>query len=478
MHAAMPICVAIRITSWKTSEGEENKMTEQVVIIGGCAAGMSAASRARRTNPNLDIVVYERTGFVAYGACGLPYYVSGLVEDHNTLVVRTPEQFARQGIKVHLHHEVTDIDTENRRVRVTDLGHGETRQEAYDKLVIATGGRAATPANAPGFSSGELSGVFVVRTVEDGVSIRDFVQRERPQRAVIVGAGYIGLEMAESFCLLGLDTTVIGRPPQILKRFDPEMARFMQDKLEDQGVRLSLGDEVKALEGDSQGRVRRVVSSTGTFEADLVLLALGVLPNVALAEAAGVTLGETGAIATDSGMRTNLPDVFSAGDCAEAYHRVTGRGAYIPLGTTANKQGRVMGTNVGGGDATFEGIVGTTITKAFDTYAALTGLADKEARALGYNVKSTTIKARSRAHYYPGGAPMHVKLTVEEESGRLLGGQIIGDEGAGLRINVLAGALHSEMTVERLSQLDLAYMPSMSPVWDPLLVAANVALKD
>jgi NADPH-dependent 2,4-dienoyl-CoA reductase/sulfur reductase-like enzyme len=452
-------------------------MTERLVIIGGCAAGMSAASKARRTNPDLDIVAYERTGFVAYGACGLPYYVSGLVEDHNTLVARTPEQFARQGIKVHLHHEIIDIDTENRRVRVTDMGRGETRQEAYDELVIATGGRATIPTGAPGFSPGDLSGVFVIRTVEDGVAIREFVQRERPRRAVIVGAGYIGLEMAESFCLLGLETTVIGRPPQMLKRFDPEMAQLMQDKLEDEGVRLSLGDEAKALEGDSQGRVRRVVSSNGTFEADLVLLALGVLPNVAMAEAAGVALGQTGAIATDSRMRTNLPDIFSAGDCAEAYHRITGQGTYVPLGTTANKQGRVVGTNIGGGDDTFEGIVGTTITKAFDTYAALTGLADKDARALGYEAKSTTIKASSRAHYYPGGAPMHVKLTVEEGSGRLLGGQIIGDEGAGLRINVLAGALYSGMSVEQLSQLDLAYMPSMSPVWDPLLVAANVASK-
>jgi NADPH-dependent 2,4-dienoyl-CoA reductase/sulfur reductase-like enzyme len=452
-------------------------MTERLVIIGGCAAGMSAASKARRTNPDLDIVVYEKTGFVAYGECGLPYYVSGLVEDHNTLVVRTPEQFARRGIETHLHHEVTGMDAENRRVRVADLESGETRQEAYDKLVIATGGRPATPSGAPGFSPGDLSGVFVVRALEDGIAIREFVQRERPRRAVIVGAGYIGLEMAESFHLLGLDTAVIGRPPQVLKRFDPEMAQFMQDRLEGEGVRLSLSDEAKALEGDSQGRVRQVVSSTATFEADLVLLALGVLPNVALAEAAGVALGETGAIATDSRMRTNLPDVFAAGDCAEAYHRVIGRGAYIPLGTTANKQGRVTGTNVGGGDAVFEGIVGTTITKVFDTYAALAGLAEKEARALGYKVESTAIEALSRAHYYPGGAPLHVKLTVEEGSGRLLGGQIIGDEGAGLRINVLAGALHSEMTVEQLSQLDLAYMPSMAPVWDPLLVAANVALK-
>jgi len=450
-------------------------MSERLVVIGGCAAGMSAASKARRLNPDLEIVVYEKTGFVSYASCGLPYYVSGVIEDHNKLVVRTPAQFAKQGVEVHLHHEVTEVDTENRRVRVANFEDGGSRYESYDKLLIATGGK---PTVLPDFSLGDLGGVFVMRAVEDGVAVRDFVQRERPRRAVIIGAGYIGAEMAESFHELGLETTVIGRPPQVLKRFDADMAQLLQDELESKGVRLSLDDEVKALESDAQGRVRQVISSRGVFEADLVLLALGVRPNVALAEAAGVALGETGAIATDSRMRTNLPDVFSAGDCAEAYHQITGRGDYIPLGTTANKQGRVAGTNLGGGHAEFEGIVGTAITKVLDVYAALTGLAEKEARALGYAAQSTTIRAGSRAHYYPGGRPMHVKLIVEEGSGRLLGGQIVGDEGAGPRIDVLATALHKGMTVEELSRLDLAYVPPIAPVWDPLLVAANVALKE
>jgi NADPH-dependent 2,4-dienoyl-CoA reductase/sulfur reductase-like enzyme len=454
-------------------------MGERLVVIGGCAAGMSAASKARRLNPDLEIVVYEKTGFVSYGSCGLPYYVSGLIEDHNTLVVRTPAQFAKRDIEVHLHHEVTEVDTENRRVRVTNLlkdgGATRGRYESYDRLLVTTGGR---PIMLPDFSLGDLEGVFVMRAVEDGVATRDFVQRERPRHAVTIGAGYIGLEMAESFHELGLETTVIGRPPQVLKRFDADMAQIVQDKLESKGIRLSLGDEVKALEGDAQGRVRRVTSSKDTFEADLVLLAMGVQPNAALAKTAGVALGETGAIATDSQMRTNLPSVFAAGDCAEAYHRITGRGAYIPLGTTANKQGRVAGTNLGGGHAEFEGIVGTAITKVLDVYAALTGLSEKEARELGYAVQSTTIKAGSRAHYYPGGRPMHVKLVVEEGSGRLLGGQIVGDEGAGPRIDVLATALHKGMTVEELSGLDMAYVPPIAPVWDPLLVAANVALKE
>jgi len=465
-------------------------MSERLVVIGGCAAGMSTASKARRVNPDLEIVVYERTGFVSYGECGLPYYVSGLVDDHNQLVARTPAQFAGRGIEVHLHHEVTEIVPENRRLRVTNLEDGGSWYEDYDRLVVATGGR---PVLLPGFSfppappkpglskveglGGMGGGVFVLRALEDGIAVREFIQRERPGHAVIVGAGYIGLEMAESFHVLGLETTVIGRPPQVLKLFDPDMAKLVQEELERKGIRLSLGDEVKALEGDAQGRVRRVISSKGAFEADLVLLALGVRPNVALAKEAGVALGETGAIATDPQMRTNLPGVFAAGDCAEAYHLITGHGAYIPLGTTANKQGRVAGTNAGGGHAEFSGIVGTAITKVFDLYAALTGLSEKEALALGYAVESTTIKASSRAHYYPGGGPMHVKLVVEESSGRLLGGQIVGGEGAGPRIDVLATALHQEMTVEELSELDLAYVPPMSPVWDPLLVAANVALK-
>lgn len=449
-------------------------MGERLIVVGGCAAGMSAASKARRLDPDLEIVVYEKTGFVSYASCGLPYYVSGVIEDHNKLVVRTPAQFAKQGIKVHLHHEVTEVDAENRRVRVANLDGG-IWYEGYGKLLITTGGRSAL---LPDVSLDDFSGVFVMRAVEDGVAVRDFVQREKPKRAVIIGAGYIGAEMAESFHELGLETTVIGRPPQVLKRFDADMAQLVQDELESKGIRLSLGDEVKALEGDAQGRVRQVMSSKGAFEADLVLLALGVRPNVALAEAAGVALGETGAIATDSRMHTNLPDVFAAGDCAEAYHRITGRGDYIPLGTTANKQGRVAGTNLGGGHAEFEGIVGTAITKVLDVYAALTGLVEKEARQLGYAVQSTTIQAGSRAHYYPGGRPMHVKLVVEEGSGRLLGGQIVGDEGAGPRIDVLATALHKGMTVEELSRLDLAYVPPIAPVWDPLLVAANIALKE
>lgn len=446
---------------------------ERLIVIGGVAAGMSAASKAKRANRDLDVVVYEKSGFVSYGSCGLPYYITGVVRDHNDLIARTPAEFAKQGIAVHVHHQVTEIDARRQVVRVVNLDSGQEWTEPYDRLVIATGGRPAVPRDLPGQ---DLPGVFVMRTVEDGIAIREWLQSQWPQRVVIAGAGYIGMECAESFLGLGLEVTVVGRPAQVLKNFDPQMAQLVQEELESKGAHLSLGNTLTAIEGDE--RVRRVITNEGTFEADLVLLALGVVPNSALAQAAGVTTGVKGAIVTDAQMRTSLPNVYAAGDCAEVFHRVTGQGTYIPLGTTANKQGRVAGTNAAGGQATFEGIVGTAVTKVCGIHAARTGLTEKQARELGYQVSATQIKAPSRAHYYPGGATLHVRLVVDTDSGKLLGGQVIGQEGVARRIDVLATALHQGWTVEDLARLDLAYAPPFSPVWDPLLVAANVALKD
>jgi NADPH-dependent 2,4-dienoyl-CoA reductase/sulfur reductase-like enzyme len=445
---------------------------ERLIVIGGVAAGMSAASKAKRTNRDLDVTVYEKGGFVSYGSCGLPYYVAGVVRDHNELIARTPADFANRGIAVHVHHQVTEIDPARQTVRVVNLDSGQEWNEPYDRLVIATGGRPAVPRDLPGQ---DLAGVFFMRTVEDGIAIREWLQTQWPQQVVIGGAGYIGMECAESFLSLGLEVTVVGRPPQVLKNFDPQMAQLVQEELESKGARLSLGNSLTAIEGD--GRVRRVITNEGAFEADLVLLALGVVPNSALAQAAGAALGVKGAIVTDAQMRTNLPNVYAAGDCAEAYHRVTGQGTYIPLGTTANKQGRVAGANVAGDQATFEGIVGTAVTKVCDVHAARTGLTEKQARDLGHQVNVTQIKAPSRAHYYPGREPVHVRLVADAGNGKLLGGQVIGREGVAQRIDVLAAALHQGWTVEELARLDLAYAPPFSPVWDPLLVAANVALK-
>jgi NADPH-dependent 2,4-dienoyl-CoA reductase/sulfur reductase-like enzyme len=446
---------------------------ERLIVIGGVAAGMSAASKAKRANRDLDVVVYEKSGFVSYGSCGLPYYVAGVVRDHNNLVARTPAEFAKQGIAVHVHHQVTEIGAGRQVVRVVNLDSGQEWTEPYDRLMIATGGRPAVPRDLPGQ---DLPGVFVMRTVEDGIAIREWLQSQWPQRVVIAGAGYIGMECAESFLSLGLEVVIVGRPTQVLKNFDPQMAQLVQEELESKGAHLSLGNTLTGIEGDE--RVRRVITNEAAFEADLVLLALGVVPNSALAQAAGVVTGVKETVVTDAQMHTNLPNVYAAGDCAEAYHRVTGQGVYIPLGTTANKQGRVAGTNMAGGQATFEGIVGTAVTKVCDVHAARTGLTEKQARERGYQVNATQIKAPSRAHYYPDGATLHVRLVVDTSSGKLLGGQVIGREGVARRIDVLATALHQGWTVEDLARLDLAYAPPFSPVWDPLLVAANMALRD
>ena len=445
-------------------------VSQRLVVVGGVAAGMSAASKARRVNPELEIVAFERSGYVSYGACGLPYLISGVVPDPHDLIARTPEQFARQGIEARVHHEVVAMDAAAKTVTVRDLERGEEFTLGYGVLVLAAGGTPARPP-IPGM---ELGGIFTLRTVEDGLAIREFLARERPRRAVIVGGGYIGLEMAEAFHRLGLETAVLEMLPQVLPNFDADMAGLVVEELERQGVAIFTEHPVEGFEGD--GRVRQVAAAGQTFPADIALLAVGVRPNITLAREAGIALGPTGAVAVDDHLRTNLPDVYAAGDVAEVKHLVTGKPAYIPLGTTANKQGRVAGENAAGGDATFRGVVGTAVVKIFDLEAARTGLTEREAREQGYDVRAIKIQHGTRAHYYPGGSPLHVKLIVEG-NGRLLGAQMIGREGAAKRIDVIAAALQAGWTVEELSRLDLSYAPPFSPVWDPILVAANVALR-
>jgi NADPH-dependent 2,4-dienoyl-CoA reductase/sulfur reductase-like enzyme len=450
------------------------RKAKRLVIIGGVAAGMSAASRARRLDPDLEIVAYERTGYVSYGSCGLPYLIAGVVREASDLVARTPEQFARQGIETHTHHEVQTIDTARKMLSVRDLDQGEEFSVPYDQLVIATGGRAIRPP-IPGV---ELNGVFMLRTVEDGAAVNEFIAHQRPSRAVMIGGGYIGVEVTEAFLQRGLQTTVLNRPPQLLDNFDSDLAQMMQEELERNGARVSVDDAAQGIEGDGAGMVQAVVSARATYEADLVLIGAGVAAESSLAREAGIRLGTKGAIAVDERMRTNVPDVYAAGDCAETYHLLLKGPAYVPLGSTANKQGRVAGTNAGGGEATFGGVVGTVITKAFDLGVAVTGLTEKAAEQLGRPARAVSIKHGSRAHYYPSPGPVRVKLVWDPGDGKLLGGQIAGPVAEAKRIDVLATALHHELTIEDLQRLDLSYAPPFSPVWDPILVAANVAAKN
>ncbi len=444
-------------------------MSERLIVVGGVAAGMSAAAKARRTNPDLEIEVYEKTGYVSYGACGIPYFVKGEIPNVDDLIARTPEQFAKQRIYAHTYHEVLDINVENHTVRVRNLDTGEEFTDHWDKLILTTGGVAARPP-IPGLS---LPGIFTVRTPEDGLAIRQWIAEQRPTRGLIVGGGYIGLEMAEALAAHGIHVTIVEMLPQVMPNMDADMVEHIQAELERQGVDLQLEHPVEAFEGD--GRVREVVAGGEHFPADIVIFSVGVKPNVTLAKQAGIVLGPTGAVAVDDHMRTNVPNVWAAGDVAEVHHLVTGKPAYIPLGTTANKQGRVAGTNAAGGDAAFGGVVGTAVVKVFDLHAARTGLSEREAREEGFDVAIVTIKSSSKAHYMPHPSPIHVKLVFEKGSHRLLGGQIVGREGVAKRIDIIATALHAGWTTYDLAKLDLAYAPPFSPVWDPILVAANVA---
>ncbi|MBX0330716.1 FAD-dependent oxidoreductase [Oscillochloris sp. ZM17-4] len=446
-----------------------NQPSERLIVIGGVAAGMSAAAKARRSNPGLAITVYEQSGYVSYGACGLPYAIKGEIARVEDVVVRTPEQFAKQGISALVRHEVLAITPDARAVTVRNLESGAVFEDHYDKLLLTTGG-AASRIPIPG---ADMPGVFTLRTVEDGLAIKAWLDELRPARGVIIGGGYIGLELAEALAAHGVALTVVERLPQLQPSLDIEMASHVQAELERQGVDVRLEHGVEAISGDD--RVREVTAGGVRFPAEIVIMAAGVRPSVGLASAAGIALGPTGAVAVDDHQRTNLPGIWSAGDVAEAHHLVTGRPAWVPLGTTANKQGKVAGTNIAGGDARFGGIVGTSVVKVFDLTAASSGLSEERARAEGFSVKTVSATAGSRAHYMPGGHPIHVKLVYEAGSGRMLGGQLVGREGVAQRVDVIAAALHAGWTVEQLGELDLAYAPPFSPVWDPILVAANLA---
>ncbi|MDI3297993.1 MAG: FAD-dependent oxidoreductase [Bacillota bacterium] len=448
------------------------------IVAGGVAAGMSAASRIRRLDPEAEILAFERSGYVSYGACGLPYFVGGLVERPEQLVHYTPDYFrSERRIEVAVRTEVERIDRERHEVTVRELASGERRTLRYDRLILATGARPS----APPVDGLELEGIYVLRLVEDGIRLRQALE-ERKGRAVVLGGGYVGLEAAEAMRRRGWEVTLVEALPQPMASLDPELAEAIVRELERNGVEVRLGEPVQGLEGDrsaggGRGRVRRVVTRAGRIEADLVLVATGIRPNSELAVAAGIETGVRGAIRVDAEMRTSDPDVWAAGDCAETYHVVTGRPDWIPLGTTANKQGRIAGENAAGGHARFPGVAGTAVVKVFDLGVARTGLSLAEARAAGFDAEAVEVHQRSRAGYYPGGGRMIVRLVVERSSCRLLGGQLAGPPDAVKRIDTLAAALYARFTAEDLYSLDLAYAPPFAPVWDPLLMAARQALR-
>ena len=449
-------------------------MTLRIVVVGGVAAGMSAASQAKRRMPDAHVVALERGSHVSYGACGMPYNIEDPARRIDDLVVLTPDQFRQdRGIDVRLRHEVLAIHPERKVVEVRDVDRCRNSEEPYDKLVLATGAVPFRPP-LPGI---DLPGVFVLRDLSHGAVLKRHVDEAGPREAVIIGGGYVGLEMAEALRKRGLGVTILELAAQPLPGYDSMIARAAKDELERNEVHVETGIEMQGIEQGRSPGMLVVRTNRGALAADMVLAATGIRPNVELASAAGVRLGTSGAIAVDDGMRTNLPDIFAAGDCAEARHLVSGQPAWIPLGTTANKQGKVAGANAAGADERFGGIVGTAGFKLFEIEVARTGLGMPDVRRLGIDAVSSNSRHRSRGHAYPGGRTMDTVLIVERSTGRLLGAQMAG-ETAAKRIDVLAAALHAKMTVADVEQLDLSYAPPFAPVYDPILVAASVALKD
>ena len=439
-------------------------MGERLVVIGGDAGGMAAATQARRRRPDLEIVALEKGRWTSYSACGIPYVVGGDVDGIERLVVRTPQEFRdRHLIDVRTRHEATAIDLDKRTVEVRDHEHGRTYTTGFDLLHLGLGAVPLRP-KLPGIDKPLVHGV---QTLEDAAHLLDDATNQQCNDVVVVGGGYIGLEVAEAFVKRGATVTVVEQGPEVMGTLDPDMGALVSEAMRTHGITVRCSERVEGFED------RAVVTEHGTIPADLVVLGLGVVPNTRLAVDAGLATGVKGALTVDPTQRTSADGVWAAGDCCESFHLVARRPTHIALGTHANKQGRVAGINIGGGYATFPGVVGTAVTKLCGTEVGRTGLTEAEAARLGLGYETATITSTTRAGYFPGAGSIVVKLLAEKRSGRLLGGQLVGSEGAAKRVDVLAVALTAGMTVEEMTALDLSYAPPFAPVWDPVLVAAR-----
>ena len=447
---------------------------ERLIVIGGVAAGMSGASRARKLRPDMEILVFEKNGYVSYAACGMPYFVADKVKSAENLVFYDASFFKKnRDIGVFLHHEVKHILAAQKAVTVEDQESGKEQTYEYDKLLVSTGARPFVPPVA----GTNLRGIFTLRQLEDGIAIKEYILNERPKTGLIVGGGYIAMEMAEAFSQAGVKVTIVEKMPEILGTMDREITERVDKELERNGVGLIKSDSVVEFTAEASRMVGAVLSSGLTIDADIVLISVGIRPNSAMAREANIQLGSTGAIRVDAKMETSIPGVYAAGDCAEAYHLVLGRNVYVPLGTTANKQGRVAGENIAGGGATFKGIVGTSIFKTFDLEVGRTGITEKEAASEHMDHVTNVIEHISRAHYCPGVSKILVKLVADRKTGRLLGAQMAGREGVGKRVDVFATAITAGMSVQEIAKLDLGYAPPFGPVYDPVLVAAQQLAK-
>ncbi|MCI2105904.1 MAG: CoA-disulfide reductase [Intestinimonas sp.] len=441
----------------------------KVIVIGGDAAGMSAASKLKRLVKDCEIVAYEKGNYLSYAACGLPYYVAYHDMKVDSLIQRTKPEFEAAGIHPVLFHEVCRVMPEQKKVMVRNLETGEKFEDTYDKLLIATGAHPVIP-SVPGT---DLMGVHTLKTIDDAVKLKNGISEGVAKEVLIVGGGYIGVEAAETMAAAGLKVRVIQRRDVLLKNFDPEISSFARQELERLGVTICTSEKLKAIEGDT--RVQRVVTDKGAYTADLVLLASGVVPSTEFLKDSGIALGEKGAVAVDREMRTNFPDIYAAGDCAEVYHMIKERNVYIPLATTANKCGRIVGENLSGRHVSFAGTLGSAAVKVGELELARTGLSESEARSLDFDSASVMVKASDLPHYYPGASPVWIKMIYEKGTKRILGAQGAGGTGTVLRINIFAAAVANGMKTGELGMLDLCYAPPFSTVWDAVHIAANAA---
>ncbi len=447
-------------------------MDKKIVIIGGTACGPKAAARARRCDQQAQVTMVEQGENLSVATCGLPYYVSGVIDSRQELVARGPAFFkAVMNIDVLTRTRAVAIDRKNHRIEVLNLETDRSSNIEYDKLVLATG---STPM-VPDLKGKNLSGIFTLSKIEEAHAIRNLVSPRKIKKAVIIGAGLIGLEMAEALVSQGLEVSVIEALDRVLPTLlDFESAAYVEKHLREKGVKLLLGQSLTGFEGNKEGRINRVITEKAELAADLALLAIGVRPNIGLAKDAGLETGATGGVAVNSHLQTSDPDIYAGGDCVENIHLVTGQKILAPLGSTANKHGRVIGTNIAGGDETFPGVLGTSIAKVFEYNVGRVGLSQSQAQAAGYDVVTSLVPGYEHATYYPKGKEILVKLVAEKSSGKLLGGQVVGPGETAKRIDVLATALSFGATVDDLANTDLAYAPPYNSALDPLHNAANV----
>jgi len=456
------------------NSGQEKtrRMSTKIVIIGGVAGGASAAAKARRTNESADITIFEKGPYVSFANCGLPYYVGDTIHDRDELLLQTPERFwARFRVRVHVLHEVLTIDRPAKSVQVKNLVTQGITSHPYDTLILAPGAGAIVP----DISGIHAKNIFTVKTVPDSDAIKTFLRNHPAQQALIIGGGFIGLETAEALKNRGLKVTIIEKAPQILPPFDPDMARLVAYHLQEKDVTIIAGDGITSFHQNGELAQEAELNSGRRLPMDLAILSIGVRPELKLAREAGLKIGTSGGIAVNERQQTSDPDIYAAGDAVETTNLVTGKRTRIPLAGPANKQGRVAGANAAGGDLQFYGALGTAIVESMGITAGKTGLTEHEVRAHGLKYFVSVTHPLDHAGYYPGAEALHIKLLVEQDTGKLLGAQIVGEQGVDKRIDVLATALHANMRVQDLEQLDLAYAPQFNSAKGPVIMAGFVA---